>query len=169
MRPSVHQTGHELMREMLRDGLLAAAGGGELGSVQSRASAALYVLLGDHPVDRRGRCRSCRRPGAVVGGRRRRCRVHRAARFYLYQPEQVLLGHLTGELSQLAGELSQDARPPSGVGSLLDLGSTARAAAPDHEDTEVLARVAVEPIDVLTEHSAISYPGRPPATSLLQR
>ncbi|MGH3925386.1 MAG: hypothetical protein ACRDTT_21435, partial [Pseudonocardiaceae bacterium] len=42
-----------------------AAGG--VDSIQSRACAALYALLMAHPVDRRGRCRSCRRPGAVLG------------------------------------------------------------------------------------------------------
>ena len=103
MSPSVYQAGHELMRETLRDALLAAVdseGGGGLGSAQCRASAALYVLLGDHAIDRRGRCRSCRRPNALVGRRRRICRVYLAARFYLYQPDRVLLRHLAGVLDE---------------------------------------------------------------------
>lgn len=57
-----------------------------LGSVPDRAAAALYFLLMDHSVDRDGRCRSCRRPGAAFGSRRRRCRVHMKAAFWLLQP-----------------------------------------------------------------------------------
>jgi hypothetical protein len=57
-----------------------------IGSVQDRAAAALYFLLLEHSVDQHGRCRSCRRPGATVGKRRRRCRVHMKAEFWLLQP-----------------------------------------------------------------------------------
>ncbi len=68
MSLSVHQTSHDLLREVLRGELLAVveseAGGGEaIGSLHCRASAALYALLGAHPLDRHGRCRSCRRGG----------------------------------------------------------------------------------------------------------
>lgn len=143
----MHPASQELMRETLRDGLLAAVdseGGCALGSAQWRASAALYVLLGDHRVDRRGRCRSCRRPGALVGRRRSRCRVYLAARCYLYQPDQVLL-------RALAGELNQDATPPSRAGSPRDPGSATLAIPLDPDDTEVLPRVAAQPIDALTE------------------
>lgn len=65
-----------------------AAGG--IGSVPCRASAALYFLLADHAVDRQGRCRSCWRPGAVFGLRRRLCRVHLKAEFWLRQPTEFL-------------------------------------------------------------------------------
>jgi hypothetical protein len=51
-----------------------------------------------HSVDRRGRCRSCRRPGAVLGLRRRRCRVHGEARFCLQQPAEFLRSRLVCEL-----------------------------------------------------------------------
>ena len=101
---SVHQTIRQLLREALRDALLAAAesgrngggGGGGIGSVPGRACAALYALLRDHEIDRRGRCRYCRGGGAVVA-RRRTCRVFVTARFYLLQPEYVLVRHLAGE------------------------------------------------------------------------
>jgi hypothetical protein len=59
-------------------------------SVPYRASAALYFLLMDHPVDQRGRCRSCRRPSATFGLRRRVCRVHMKAEFWLQQPTDFL-------------------------------------------------------------------------------
>lgn len=94
--PSVHQTSHGLLRETLLDALLAAVGprSGGIGSVQCRASAALYALLGEHSIDRRGRCRRCRGPRPLLGRARRVCRVLVAARFYLHQPDDVLLSHL---------------------------------------------------------------------------
>lgn len=76
MSPSTHQ-----VNEALRGALLAAVRPGpgaqeEIDSILHRAGATLYSLMADHPVNQRGRCRSCRRPGAVLGLRRRRCRVH---------------------------------------------------------------------------------------------
>ena len=68
---SAQQTSHELLREVLRGFVLAAiesgpcSGGETTGSVQWRACAVLYQLLSNHPLDRRGRCRSCRRPGEL--------------------------------------------------------------------------------------------------------
>ena len=121
--PGARQTSHRLLCEMLRrvlaDGVGAGTGG--VGSIEVRAVAALYGLLMDHPVDRRGRCRSCRRQGEVLGLRRRRCRVHRAAHFYLYHPDAFLLSHLAGELGLPA---------PSGS---------------DPDDTEVLPVVVTDP------------------------
>lgn len=102
----MHQTSNELLRETLGTVLLAAVRAGPgvaqgISSVQCRAVAALYLILLNHPIDRRGRCRSCRRPGAVFGRRYRRCRVHSWVDFWLRQPdERVLLGHLVSELNQ---------------------------------------------------------------------
>ncbi|MGH3849828.1 MAG: hypothetical protein ACRDRT_09010, partial [Pseudonocardiaceae bacterium] len=100
MGVSVHQKSYDLLREMLRRRLVTAMQSGPdgIGAIAWRACAVTYELLCDHPVDRRGRCRSCRRPGAVFGLRRRRCRVYRAASFYLRQPNAFLFGHLTSEL-----------------------------------------------------------------------
>jgi hypothetical protein len=65
---SVHQTSHDQLRGMLRGAVRAAVeSDGALGSVGCRASVALDALLAAHPVDRVGRCRSCRRPGALLG------------------------------------------------------------------------------------------------------
>lgn len=57
---------HPRLRRMhARTGSL---GRGRAGSAGCRACAVLSTLLCNHPVDRQGRCRSCRRPGAVPGG-----------------------------------------------------------------------------------------------------
>ena len=85
MSPNVHQTSHELLREALRGAMGAAVGSGRgdggIGSIPWRASdTALYALLGAHPVDRRGRCRSCHGLRALLGRGRRICRVLVVAR-----------------------------------------------------------------------------------------
>ncbi|MGH3922759.1 MAG: hypothetical protein ACRDTT_07815 [Pseudonocardiaceae bacterium] len=62
----MHQTAHAMLHRELREGLLDVGGwpgSGGFGSVAYRASAALYALLLEHAVDRRGCCWSCRRPG----------------------------------------------------------------------------------------------------------
>ena len=104
MSPNVHQTSHELLREALRGAMGAAVGSergdGGIGSIPWRASAALDALLGAHPVDLRGRCRSCHGLRALLGRGRRICRVLVVARFYLYQPKDILLGLLASELHQ---------------------------------------------------------------------
>ncbi len=106
--PSVDQASYDLTCRMLRGALLDAVQAGPeamsgIGSVQLRASAALYGLLLDHPIDKPGRCRSCRPPGALFGWRRRRCRVHIKAAYWLHQQNVPFL------LSQLAGELRRTA------------------------------------------------------------
>ncbi|MGH3773522.1 MAG: hypothetical protein ACRDRW_19375 [Pseudonocardiaceae bacterium] len=81
-----------LLRGVLRDvaqaGLYAPNG---IGSVQFRATVALYMLLVDHPIDRWDRCRSCRRPGAVFGWWWRGCQVRGKANLYLRRLDEVLL------------------------------------------------------------------------------
>ncbi len=96
MSPRVRQTSYDLMcrvlRRVLSDAVQAgpdAAGG--IGSIECQAVATLYMLLMDHPIDPRGRCRSCRRPGAVFGPRWRRCRVHAKATLCLHQLDEALL------------------------------------------------------------------------------
>lgn len=103
MSKSVYQTNHDLLCEVLRRALrdaVESGPGGEIASDRYRVCAMAYELLSDHPVDRRGRCRSCRRPGAVFGRIRRKCRVYLTANFYLRQPEAFLLHHLARELQQ---------------------------------------------------------------------
>jgi hypothetical protein len=84
------------------------------GLIRYRASAVLYLLLLDHPLDRRGRCRSCRRSGAMIGLRRRPCRVHaRTSYWLLRQPDDTLLSNLANELGlDEAGERSPDSPIP---------------------------------------------------------
>ncbi|MGH3842742.1 MAG: hypothetical protein ACRDS0_15045, partial [Pseudonocardiaceae bacterium] len=131
------------LREALR-GVLSAAvesgpgAAGGIGSIQCRVFATLYVLLGAHPVDRRGRCWSCRRPGAVLGFRRRHCRVHREASLWLQQPEWFLR-------SQLVSELGLTDLPPA-QGS-----ATPTAAGDAGDDTDVLPRIEPNPSDPQSE------------------
>jgi hypothetical protein len=140
MSPNVYQTSYELLRETLRETLrdaLAAAAGSGCGGIDAttcRAGAALYALLGEHPVDRRGHCRSCRGLRAL-GRRRQACRVLVAARFYLYQPEDLLLRLLASELARLTTPpLSTDAAPEPGRAPGAVLG--------DPDATDVLPRIS---------------------------
>ncbi|MGH3869824.1 MAG: hypothetical protein ACRDQ4_27735 [Pseudonocardiaceae bacterium] len=113
----VDQTNHGLLRRMLLAVLVAGAQAGPrapggIGSVPLRACAALWELLGEHPVDQWGRCRSCRWPGSVFGPRWQSCRVYYKADLCLRQLDEVLL------LSPLIEELGLDAvLPPTSPGS----------------------------------------------------
>ncbi|MGH3815673.1 MAG: hypothetical protein ACRDUV_25005 [Pseudonocardiaceae bacterium] len=132
---SVHQTSYRVVCEVLRRVLVAAVqagpgAAGGIGSVECQAVAALYLLLLDHPIDRWGRCRACRRLGAVFGPRWRHCRVHGKANLCLHQPEELLL------LRLLVHELGlADLPPPAAPG---------RAPAGDPETTDVLPSVAAD-------------------------
>jgi hypothetical protein len=102
--PTVHQVSYTLAGELLRGVLWDQVEPGpdsadEGASVSWRACAALYALSRNHPIDRRGRCRSCRRPGAIVVPLRRRCQVHIETCYWLHQPDDAfLLSHLAAEL-----------------------------------------------------------------------
>ncbi len=139
MSSKVHQTSYELLREALRGALAAAVGSGRgdggIGSTPCRASAALYALLADHRVDRHGRCRSCRGLCAFPGRRRRVCRVLIAARFYLYQPEDMLL-------RLLASELAQHVTPPPAADTTLELDRASGAVLGNPNATDVLPRIS---------------------------
>jgi hypothetical protein len=111
---TVDQISHRLMcdalRGFLRQAVRAGPGAVEgIGSIGCRASAVLYTLLLDHPIDRRGRCWSCRHPSAMIG--LRRCQIHLTASYWLLlQPDKAML------LSQLACELGLGTAPPLGAG-----------------------------------------------------
>ncbi|MGH3820776.1 MAG: hypothetical protein ACRDRE_24145, partial [Pseudonocardiaceae bacterium] len=111
----------------------------ELGRLRSgsrgrrhRAVATLYLLLKDHPIDPRGRCRSCRRPVAVFGSWRRRCRVHSKATLCLHQLDEVLLLRLL-----LADDLGLHAASPPA--------EPERAPASNPDDSHVLPAIAADP------------------------
>lgn len=149
MSVSVHQTSYALLREELRGVVLQAAADertayDDTGSIEGRASAALYALLGDHPIDRRGRCRSCGGPRGVLSCRRRVCRVLVAARFYLQQPVDVLLGDLAGAVEPGAAPVGYGGH---GVEDPWDPAAT-----------EVLAKVEGEPSDPRTQPLQIPAP-----------
>lgn len=118
MSPSVHETSHRLLCEALGRVLVSVveSGAGVAGSVEFRAVAALYGLLMNHPVDRRGRCRSCRRAGAVLGWRRRRCQVRVEAAFWVHQPDEAFLrlqlAREFGLTEQSRAEWPPDSSPP---------------------------------------------------------
>lgn len=102
---TVNQTSHRLVCDALRGVLRQLTQVGpdaveEIGSILYRVSAVVYTLLLDHPIDRRGRCRSCRRPGTIIGLRRRPCRIYLKASYWLLrQPDAaILLSHLADDL-----------------------------------------------------------------------
>jgi hypothetical protein len=101
MRPTAYQTEHDALREVLRGFLVAKVesshGTGEGGRVEFGAVAALDSLLAAHPVNRRGQCRSCQRPGWL--GRRRVYRVYVKAHYWLRQSAHRVQTHLAGELA----------------------------------------------------------------------
>ncbi|MGH3936766.1 MAG: hypothetical protein ACRDS1_17590 [Pseudonocardiaceae bacterium] len=86
---TIEQTSYRRVCDALRQAVAAgphAASGIE--EIRYRAAAVLYTLLLDHPLDWRGHCRSCRRSGAMIGPRRRPCRIHlRASYWLLCQPD----------------------------------------------------------------------------------
>lgn len=111
---TVGQTSHRLVSEALGEDLRQAVLAGpsaldRADSIRYRVSAVLYLLLRDHSIDRRGRCRFCRRPGAMITIRRQPCRILIKARYWLLrQPDEAQL------LSLLAAELpASPLLPPS--------------------------------------------------------
>ncbi|MGH3886402.1 MAG: hypothetical protein ACRDSZ_07500 [Pseudonocardiaceae bacterium] len=143
---SVYETSYDvlcrLLRKVLVDGVRAGRGAvGGIGSVQFRVSAALYALLLAHPLDEQGRCRSCRRPGAVFG-RRRRCWVHREASYWLRQPEEFLHSRVVWEWG-LVDQSRSDA------GGALEWDSGTRSVGLD--TTDVLPRIVPDVGDPPTQ------------------
>jgi hypothetical protein len=150
---SVYQTSYtamcELLRRVLGDTVEPAPGTtGGIGSVACRATAGLYALLMDHPINRRGRCRSCRRSGALRR-RPRRCRVYITADYWLHQPDEALL------LRLLAQELGLVAAP-------------GQLPANDRDDTDVLPRFEPDPGD--PRNQPLQTPAAPPTpTAAVER
>ncbi|MGH3767134.1 MAG: hypothetical protein ACRDS0_18875 [Pseudonocardiaceae bacterium] len=113
------------LREALRGVLVAAVSlghgaAGGVDSLQCRVFATLYALLGDHPVDQRGRCRSCWGPGVVLGLRRRHCRVYGEASVWLQQPEWFLRYRLISELGLTNLSPAQGRVTPTAAGGVAD-------------------------------------------------
>ncbi|MGH3779667.1 MAG: hypothetical protein ACRDRO_03280 [Pseudonocardiaceae bacterium] len=131
------------LRGALRDVLIAAVESGPgavggVGSLQCQVFATLYALLGAHPVDGRGRCWSCRRPGAVLGFRRRYCRVHGEASVWLQEPEWFLRSRLIRELGLTDLPPAQGSTNPTAAG---DVGG----------DTDVVPRIEPDLSDPRSE------------------
>ncbi len=154
---TIDQISHRLMRNALRGFLLQAMrarpGAVEgISSIGCQASAALYTLLLDHPIDRRGRCPSCRGFGAVIG--LRRCRIHRTAIFWLLlQPDEATLR------SRLASELGLGTTPPPGAGRPSARSLLTIRARIDPRDIDVPPRIEAEPRGpTTTRHQAPTVP-----------
>jgi hypothetical protein len=150
---NVYQTSYttmcELLRRVLGNAVEPAPGTTDgIGSVACRATAGLYALLMDHPINRRGRCRSCRRSGALLR-RPRRCRVYITADYWLHQPDEALL------LRLLAQELGLVAAP-------------GQLPANDRDDTDVLPRFEPDPGD--PRNQPLQTPAAPPTpTAAVER
>ncbi len=150
---TIDQTSHRLLCDPLRETVRAGPGTVDWpGSIRYRASAVLYMLLLDHPVDRLGRCRSCRRSGAIIGLRRRPCRVHAKASYWLLrQPDDTLLSHLANEVREDIALSRGATSPPDGP----DLTVTARI---DPSNTDALPRIMDDPRTDPSQTPAALFP-----------
>jgi hypothetical protein len=145
---TVDQISYRLMCDALRGFLRRAVKAGPgavegINSIGCWASAVLYTLLLDHPVDRQGRCRSCRRSNAMI--RLPRCQIRIiASNWLLHQPDQATL------LSHLANELGLGTAPPLGAGPPPDRSLLTITARINPGDTDVLPQIGTEPRDPST-------------------
>jgi hypothetical protein len=100
-RSTTYQTSYDLVQAVLRAALLDMARSAHdlhgIDRVEFGACAELYALLTAHPIDVRGRCWSCRRPG-WLRRRPRVCMVYQKAHYWLRQPTHLLQVHLASEL-----------------------------------------------------------------------
>ncbi|MGH3692674.1 MAG: hypothetical protein ACRDRX_01490 [Pseudonocardiaceae bacterium] len=89
---NVYQAGYHRLRDVLHSAVTHTGSDARDGveSLAWRTGVALDSLLAAHPVDRRGRCRSCRRPR--FWRRRRACMVFQQAHYWLRQPADQLAG-----------------------------------------------------------------------------
>jgi hypothetical protein len=129
---SEHQAIYDVMytalRQVLREGVQAGPGAAEgLDSLPCRVSGALYALLMAHPIDRHGRCRSCRRPGSVLGRRRQDCVVYFEVSCWLGQPDTLLR-------ARIAHQWQLTRHPAAHVATTPHQDSTPDPAAPDTPD-----------------------------------
>jgi hypothetical protein len=130
--PSEHQAIYDVMytalRQVLREGVQASPGAAEgLDSLFCRVSGALYALLMAHPIDRHGRCRSCRRPGSVLGRRRQDCLVYSEVSCWLGQPDTLLR-------ARIAHQWQLTRHPAAHVATTPNQDSTPSPAPPDTPD-----------------------------------
>lgn len=136
MSPAVHQTEHGLLCEALREFLVGEVASSRGPGGCGGAGAALYSLLTGHPVDRRGRCRSCRDSG-WWGRRRRVCMVFLKTHYWLRQPTHAVITHLASEWG-------------------VDVPASPDTASP--ENTEVLPKVVDDPPTDRLQTPAVSSP-----------
>ena len=138
---TVEQANHRLICDALRETMRAGPGAVErVSSIRYRASAVLYLLLLEHPIDGRGRCWSC--PGVLSGLRPRPCQIHvKASDWLLHHPDEVLRSHLAREFGAASllspNVLSPNVLSPRATGALPRSGLTVKAR-PDPAQTLAL-------------------------------
>lgn len=110
MSPTVYQTEHGLLCEVMRSFLVGEVQSSRGVGRSGGAAAALYSLLIAHPVDQQGRCRSCRGPG-WLRRRRRVCMVFQKAHYWLRLPSHRVIIHLASDLGVNVPQLSDVADP----------------------------------------------------------
>jgi len=94
---SVWVTQHRLLVEQLEDLLVGKHGTDDLTEEQAtRLLAAAYVLLQEHQVDKRGRCRLCRSRSGWWPWHRKPCTVYRTFTVAMTQPIGVVRGWVEG-------------------------------------------------------------------------
>lgn len=94
---NVWETKHRLLVEQLEVLLASRHGTNDLTDEQAaRLLATAYVLLQEHQVDKRGRCRACRSRSGWWPWRRRPCTVYQAFTVAMTQPIGVVRGWVEG-------------------------------------------------------------------------
>lgn len=96
---NVYQASYQRLRDVLHNAVTHAAHTSSdardgVGSLGWRMVGALDSLLAAHPVDRRGRCQSCRR-SRFWKRHQRVCMVFQQAHYWLRQPAEQLPDHLS--------------------------------------------------------------------------
>jgi len=90
---SVWETQHRLLAEQLEDFLVGKHGTNDLTQDQAtRLIAAAYVLLQEHQVNKRGKCRLCRSRSAWRPWHRRPCTIYRVFTVVMTQPIKIVRG-----------------------------------------------------------------------------
>jgi hypothetical protein len=134
------QMSYRLICQVLRGVLRDYAELGEVDSQECRAVAALYTLLLEHPIDRRGRCLSCGR-ARMVFGCRRQCRIYRVTHYWLHRSTALLVSSLTRELGLTVPPLPITKPEPDQTGPTI----TGRSEQDDTDESPTIEATQTDP------------------------